>query len=187
MDFEGNVKILQENADVGALADFCNGLTIEQWDVWPDRQNNLFTHRNTKTFPLVWSSLGSTSLPTVLMNVDSLAVKLVQPFIAFLENFYSATVYKAMLTLLPKGGKIPPHTDSGKGLLTIHRCHLVVTAETGVDFTVGNETNFFTPGTLFEFNNTRKHSVTNNSSADRVHLIVDMLPLNVEDGKGALA
>lgn len=176
MDFEGNVKILQENADVVALADFCNGLTVEQWDVWEDRQNNVFTHRDTKTFPLVWGSLGSTSLPTVLMNVDSLAVKLVQPFIAFLENFYSATVYKAMLTLLPKGGKIPPHVDNGEGLLTIHRCHLVVTAETGVDFMVGNETNCFTPGTLFEFNNSRLHSVTNNSDADRVHLIIDILP-----------
>lgn len=66
------------------------------------------------------------------MNVDSLAGKLAQPFIAFLENLYNGIVYKAMLTLLPDEGKIPPHVDSGDALLTIRRCHLVVTAETGL-------------------------------------------------------
>ena len=176
MELEGNVQILQENADVAALADFCNGLTTEQWDVWDHRQNTYPIHRVTKTFPLVWSRLDSISLPTVLMNADSLAVKLVQPFIAFLENLYNGTVYKAMFTLLPDGGKIPPHVDRGVGLLTTHRCHLVVTAEAGVDFIVGEVNNYFAPGTLFEFNNARVHSVTNNSGAARVHLIVDILP-----------
>jgi len=181
MDFAGNVKILQENADVAALADFCNGLTVEQWGVWDHRQNTYSAHRDTKTFPLVWSRLDAISLPTVLMNVDSLAIKLAQPFIAFLEKFYSGIVYKAMLTLLPKGGKISPHVDSGECLLNIHRCHLVITSETGVDFMVGNVTNYYAPGTLFEFNNSREHSVTNNSDADRVHLIIDMLHLNDKD------
>jgi hypothetical protein len=177
MNFEGNFKVLQENADVAALADFCNGITAEQWDVWDYRQNTFGAHRDTKTFPLVWSSLDSITLPTVLMNVDSLAAKLVQPFIAFLENLYSGIVYKAMLTLLPDGGKIIPHADRGVGLLTIHRCHLVVTAETGTDFMVGDVNKYFAPGTLFEFNNSRVHSVTNNSEADRVHLIIDILPM----------
>ena len=177
MDFEGNFKILQENAEVAALAECCKGITPEQWDVWDYRQNTFGAHRDTKTFPLVWSSLDTITLPTVLMNVDSLAGKLAQPFIAFLENLYNGIVYKAMLTLLPDEGKIPPHVDSGDALLTIRRCHLVVTAETGVDFKVGNETNYFAPGTLFEFNNSREHSVTNNSDADRVHLIIDILPV----------
>ena len=177
MDFEGNVQILQENADVAALADFCNGLTTEQWDAWDHRQNTYSRHKVTKTFPLVWSGLDSISLPTVLMNVDSSAVKLVQPFIAFLENLYGGIVYKAMFALLPDGGKIPPHVDRGVGLLTIRRCHLVVIAETGVDFMVGEVNNYFAPGTLFELNNTRVHSVINNSGAARVHLIVDILPL----------
>ena len=177
MDFEGNFKILQENAEVAALAECCKGITPEQWDVWDHRQNTYPIHRVTKTFPLVWSSLDTITLPTVLMNVDSLAGKLAQPFIAFLENLYNGIVYKAMLTLLPDEGKIPPHVDSGDALLTIRRCHLVVTAETGVDFKVGNETNYFAPGTLFEFNNSREHSVTNNSDADRVHLIIDILPV----------
>jgi len=176
MDFEGNVKILQENADVAGLAAFCNGLTVEQWDVWDHRQNTYAIHRETKTFPLVWGSNEKIVLPPELMNVDSLAVKLVQPFIEFLEKLYSGMVYKAMLALLPKGGKIYPHVDRTECLLNVHRCHLVITAETGVDFRIGNENNCFAPGTLFEFNNSREHCVTNNSDADRVHLLIDILP-----------
>jgi len=181
MNFEGNIKVLQKNADVSALADFCNGLTVKQWDDWDHRQNTYPIHSGTKTFPLVWSSLESISLPTVLMNTDSSSVKLAQPFIAFLENLYDGMVYKAMFTLLPEGGKIPPHIDTGEALLSIRRCHLVVTAEDGVNFMVGDENNYFAPGTLFELNNSRLHSVTNNSDAPRVHLIVDILPQTLNE------
>jgi len=177
MNFEWNFKVLQENAEVAALAEFCKGITPEQWDVWDYRQNTFGAHRATKTFPLVWGSNEKIVLPPELMNVDSLAVKLVQPFFEFLEKLYSGMVYKAMFALLPHGAKIPPHTDRGVGLLAAHRCHLVVTAETGVDFMVGEVNNYFAPGTLFELNGSRAHSVTNNSEADRVHLIIDILPV----------
>ena len=45
-----------------------------------------------------------------------------------------------------------------------------------VNFQVDGERFTLEEGHLYELNNTRRHSVRNESSLDRVHLLVDMLP-----------
>jgi len=177
MNFDGNIKILQKNVDISELVNFCNELTTEQWEEWDYRQNAFDTQQDTRTFPIMWGRNENIVLPPEPMNVDSLAWKLLQPYFRFLENLYAGRIYKALFVLLLPGGKISPHVDQGFGVSEVHRCHLALVSKDTVDFIIDGIKHYFIPGTWYEFNNTRIHSVSNNSDIGRVHLIVDILPL----------
>jgi hypothetical protein len=58
---------------------------------------------------------------------------------------------------------------------TSHRIHLPLVTNDGVKFTVGDTTKYLLPGELWEINNRRKHTVMNNGTEGRVHMIMDFV------------
>ena len=63
--------------------------------------------------------------------------------------------------------------------IMIHRCHLPVITNEDCLFLIDKVPYHFKPNFAFEFNNQKMHGVINNSNADRVHLICDILDWKV--------
>ena len=90
-------------------------------------------------------------------------------------EFPDCNPIRVQLAELPPGEVIAPHRDQGI-LSMIHRLHVPVVTHKDVIFVIQDERFFLEVGQLYDLNNAVKHSVENNSSVMRIHLLVDMLP-----------
>jgi hypothetical protein len=81
---------------------------------------------------------------------------------------------RAMITKLSPGKSITPHVDSGSHAAYYDRYHLCLQSSPGCLFRGDNEQVSMQPGELWWFQNQSMHEVVNNSTVDRIHLIVDV-------------
>lgn len=84
----------------------------------------------------------------------------------------TAELGRVMIVKLKPGGHITPHVDEGRYADYYDRFHVCLEGE--CDFTVAGKTFTCRPGEGWWFNHKRKHEVRNNSTSDRLHLIVDV-------------
>jgi len=84
---------------------------------------------------------------------------------------------RLLITRLRPGGRILPHADK-EGEYVQHsdraRYHVVLQGLPGSLYTTGNETVCMQTGDVWWFHPHEIHSVQNNSSDDRIHLLVDV-------------
>lgn len=99
------------------------------------------------------------------------------PILKEIADSYSQSGYfiRIQFSKHPPGQGFAPHDDSGfsKTLMHSHRIHLCIQGGEGVDFSVGGETKSFQEGEAWEINNFRTHAGKNNSSLDRINMIID--------------
>jgi hypothetical protein len=83
---------------------------------------------------------------------------------------------RIMLVKLLAGGEVPDHIDPGKYFLTHRRFHVPFITDKKVTFKgkLGSTPLHMPVGTLCQLNNRNTHSAKNDSTIDRVHLIVDI-------------
>jgi quercetin dioxygenase-like cupin family protein len=81
---------------------------------------------------------------------------------------------RVMVTRLPAGGRIYPHTDDGAHAEYFERFHVVLSSGPGCKFRAGDETVHMAPGEVWWFDNSQEHEVMNDSKDERLHLIVDI-------------
>ena len=81
---------------------------------------------------------------------------------------------RVMITRLKPGAKIYPHEDMGAPALYYDRHHIVINNAPGSIFRIGDEVVTMKPGEVWWINNTIEHEVVNNSSEDRIVMIVDI-------------
>lgn len=81
-----------------------------------------------------------------------------------------------LLTRIPPGGKILPHHDRGSWHAEFHNCKVYVPLQSdeGCWNTCEDERVHMAPGDAWSFDNLRTHSVENDSTRDRMTLIVSM-------------
>lgn len=92
---------------------------------------------------------------------------------------------RAMLVRLPAGGTVAAHRDAGAYYAIRDRYHLVVANKpNGSILRVTGDEEDLAPGSLWQIDNKRIHSARNQSEADRVHLIFDVLPRIADRRKG---
>jgi len=109
---------------------------------------------------------------TPAMNVLFEARNLVFPLMTAVRGVMLGRV---MITKLPPGGRIYPHTDlRGRYANTYRRFHLPLQSAPGCIFRADDEEVFMRPGEAWDFNAHAEHEVVNNSPIDRIHLIVDI-------------
>lgn len=98
----------------------------------------------------------------------------------------------ARLGLTPPGGSMPAHHD-GTAIDGVHwrRCQIALRSDPGVLFLCGGEARRFMPGEAWQFDACRVHEVRNDSEADRITALVDILVSPAQEdvtaGTGALA
>ena len=87
-------------------------------------------------------------------------------------------IIRCILARMPPNANIPVHHDTGAWVSQSHRIHVPLITDNLVDFMIGpTEEDMkrfeFSVGTIYELNNSCKHSVYNGSKIGRVHLILD--------------
>jgi hypothetical protein len=153
---------------------------LSQWDWWTRRQEETKVHQQTKCIPLRFTN--STAFFRHQYDVETLeffpAYKIYKNYIdEYLEQLSKRHTFNnwlAVLTKLEAGGKIKAHIDEGKWLTQCHRIHLPIQTNEGVEFLCGKTRMNMKRGVFYEINNTKVHGVWNNSTEDRVHLIIDL-------------
>lgn len=81
---------------------------------------------------------------------------------------------RVLLNKIPPMGRIYPHADLPEHSNYWDRFHYVVTSAPGVVFRCGGEKASMETGDVWWFQNALEHEVVNDSTQDRIHLIVDI-------------
>lgn len=157
-------------------------ITDDQWNEWKYRQEVFDSHSKTKTYPLIWSDRVGNVINAEIKNKSNNIWNELFPLIRSLEKYYDGVCIRIMFVNLPSKEKIIPHIDASDILKVVYRCHLPIQTNSDVIFYIDNKPHFLKEGFLYEFNNQIIHGVSNNSSEDRIHLILDIIPnsLNIK-------
>lgn len=98
------------------------------------------------------------------------------PYVAGLLDELPAPKLRVRLMRLEPGGRIGLHRDRAYGWTQpVLRLHVPVLTHAGVTFLLDGERLTMEPGELWYVDTTRDHEVSNESPADRVHLVIDLV------------
>jgi hypothetical protein len=95
---------------------------------------------------------------------------------AKLEAHFPGKLTLMTLAELGPRGKIFSHRDTGSIITAVHRCHIPIMTNPDVHFLIDRQSYRMEANAAYEFDNTRVHSVINQSDVRRVHLICDVMP-----------
>lgn len=111
-------------------------------------------------------------------NVDQPVFKTLQEARPLVFNLMAAVqgerLGRVMINKLVPGGVIYPHADTPVHAEYWDRFHICMTSAPGSNFRCGDETVNMQAGEVWWFNNKLEHEVINNSSVERIHMIVDI-------------
>jgi hypothetical protein len=106
---------------------------------------------------------------------------LLNPFLDLLREHYEFDQYAAFLARLRPHGDIGMHPDSGEFLETCHRIHFPLQTNPKVAYCIEDQEYYWQRGKAYEFDNTRLHGVKNRSDEVRIHLVVNLYNLEVQE------
>jgi hypothetical protein len=151
----------------------------DEWFINTSRQEKYSVHKHTNSYFIYQTDLNWKSAEFFLVEpktINKNILDLVEPIIKSLENLYDGVRGNVLFIKLLAGTKILPHHDDGEYLECTRRNHIPIITSDKTSFSVGSEKINMGLGECWEINNTRLHSVENNSNIDRVHLVIDIMP-----------
>jgi hypothetical protein len=89
-------------------------------------------------------------------------------------TFDNSKLGRIIAAKLHPGSAIKLHKDEGDYVKAHDRFHLVITTNSDVKFTCEAEEIHMNAGEIWWFDNKKEHSVVNNGSTERIHVVVDM-------------
>jgi hypothetical protein len=158
-------------------------VTLEQWGSFRILKDNFPNFKELDSIeiygvvPDVWRN-PSIDAARYVRNIDLPVTAHMVKEIEKLEKLYNARAMVAVLDRLDPGAQIYRHCDVSPIFQKSHRVHLPLVTQPGALFYIDDVEYHMPRGQFFEFDNSRFHSVINNSDSYRVHLIVDLLPYN---------
>lgn len=166
------------NYDISILKDYLS-IFNNEWLLDTSRQDNFETHKETNSYFLYKASLGwqkDQPFNVLKESQDAELFNMVEPIIADLEKIHDGVRGNVLFIKLKANKEIPSHQDGGTYLINSRRHHIPIVTSDQTYFTVGSERINMNAGECWEINNTRFHSVENNSGIDRIHLLIDIMP-----------
>lgn len=156
----------------------------KEWLIDTSRQDNNVTHHNTNMYQIIYSDYlwqPGTNLDILVVNkLNNLeAEKQLKHIFTSMEKHFNGKVCRAEIIKMSGNTKIRKHVDGGQFLQHARRCHVPIKTNPDVYFTVMDNRLNMLEGVWYEINNSLPHSVENNSNEDRIHLIVDIMPLEM--------
>jgi hypothetical protein len=162
------------NIDVSCLKDKLNEL---DWNEHTLRQSLFKAHQHTQTLEIMWDieSLYTNKIGKIhpnyhKLNIDTILKKL-KPI--YESNCGKGYFLRILLVKLKANSNISPHFDSKDSLTNCNRTHIAIITNPDVTFTIDGEIKHLKEGEIWEIDNSKNHSVDNNSNEDRVHLLID--------------
>jgi len=159
------------------LLDEVLSLTDEDWTEYEGRKKRRgAASAITDTIPLFYDVKQRIDSAILHKNHERFSAYIDEVVLAVREHFDEIRVQQAMLTRLKAGVVIPEHRDEGRITKVAHRIHVPVITNTECIFTIGRESMNLKPSQMWVIDNVgRTHSIRNDGTEDRVHLIIDAI------------
>jgi hypothetical protein len=93
---------------------------------------------------------------------------------ALMARVQAVELGSILITKLPPGKQIEPHSDAGNWAPEFYHCKAHVTLAGSALVCCGNEAVTFAAGTVWTFDNLLVHSISNEGDRDRIVVIVSM-------------
>lgn len=165
---------LHGNFNVNSIKEKLIGL---DWDVYEFRQKTYSVHSKTKTIPLMWDE--KKSKITYWPNYELFKSNISEIELLLNKIIGNGIIETAILINLPKNQKIDSHYDTGDYFSKRNRIHIPIITNKDCFFIIDGEVKTMKEGEMWEINNNEKeHSVENNGNEDRIHLLIDFLPIS---------
>jgi hypothetical protein len=155
---------------------------IGEWLIDTSRQNFYQTHEQTSMYQLkeldyLWN-LNDNITSTSPNNFKSESANYeVEKIYAKLESLVGGKVVRSeVINMLPQS-RIRTHKDTSDLLYISRRFHVPIITNKDCKFIVEDVPYHLKEANLYELNNRKYHSVQNFSEENRIHLIIDVLPL----------
>lgn len=164
------------HVDVSEIARLLATKTREDWLENSLRQQQFKVHQHTESLVLKWCANSGTDTPVETTRHYADFEPLLRPVMEVIQNEYrypNPVIRKAMFAKLKAGGEISAHMDGAIALRFVHRIHIPIVTNERVHFYIDDIDHRFNVGDVIEIDNTKYHSVRNNGTEDRIHLIID--------------
>lgn len=169
--------------DISHIRDKIINISDDIWDEYTYRQNQYDVHSETKSINVKFSEESSEKgiEPAKTKYYDFFDFeKLINKIHPIYEKNYGNGYFQRILIVkLPKYKSIKMHTDDSYGLVICKRTHIPILTHKNTLFIVENETKNLAEGEIWEIDNTKPHAVYNQTETDRIHLILDYMPYDV--------
>jgi len=96
------------------------------------------------------------------------------PIIEVVRNYIDFKFYAAFIARMAPRSNIGLHRDWGAFLRTCHRVHVPLQTNENVEYIIEGASYYWKKGFVYEFDNTRRHMVKNNSDQIRIHLVLNL-------------
>jgi hypothetical protein len=177
MDIHIDYKYLFEY-DVSNIKNIIDKVDESIWDVNTIRQSSFVRQQETKSIIYVWTNPNDDLYNNVeiLIKDNSELTKEVWSIAENIKKLYNkdSKIVRLILAKLGSKKEIQLHADI-KNLCLIHRVHLPIKTNLDCIFHINKTDYNLQEGKALELNNQKLHSVKNNGTEDRIHLICDIL------------
>lgn len=166
------------------------------WAASTGRQEKIAVQREALAIPLRGlrkSAIGNRERRDVhesRWTTGSSAYPIARGFLTSFAEEQNSILGRAKIVCLPAGKRVYPHIDRGEYYKVRNRYHLVLRSTQGSWLKTADEEIRMQEGELWWFDNNQMHEALNDGDQDRIHMIFDMLPAELEEevfGKSALA
>jgi hypothetical protein len=165
---------LHGNTNINLIKEKLIGL---DWDAYQFRQKTYSVHSKTKTIPLLWDEQKTNIKHWPNYELFKSDISEIQ--ILLNTKIGEGIIETAILINLPKYQKIDLHYDNGDYFYKRNRIHIPIVTNQYCFFEIDGEIKTMKEGEMWEINNNEKyHSVENNGNEDRIHLLIDFLPIS---------
>ena len=152
-----------------------------EWLIDTSRQDKYITHEKTFMYQLceldyMWSMVETGYRKTTNSFKTIGAKNQLRQIYDFLEESFNGRVVRCEVVNMSPNSRVRDHKDRSDVLYYSRRFHIPLKTNPLCFFTVNKETVNMLEGNLYEINNTKWHNVKNESSNNRIHLIVDIMP-----------
>jgi hypothetical protein len=160
-----------------------SAINDEHWKIDTTRQKVYVVHRFTETIRLRHvKNLDFNNFKFVNYEAFEHYKPYIDQYLKVLSNHFEIKDYTALIVNLKPKGIIDTHTDGGSRYFQLgHRLHIPIKTNENVFFTVGNMRENMKVGKMYEIDNLNSHSVENNSTENRIHLIMDIFDKNIKE------
>jgi len=163
--------------DVTQLKEKVLGIPEEDWLKFEKRNESYVEHKSTHAICLYSEAEEGDEVYSEKIKNEELLKLFADDLKSlnekYLKTYKSGRMSRILLTRLDEYSKIPSHNDSGTHLNYCRRTHVPIVTNDDVEFYVNDINHSFKENMVYEFDNTKKHAVYNNSEHKRIHMIID--------------
>ncbi len=175
------------NISIDLLDNIINNIEESDW-YFSDYRNAVGNMESVNSIPIHHTPLCASGLCNNKaireIRKEPLYVKyypLIEPILKELKEHYNFRQYAAFLARLHPHTNIGMHPDSGNFLTLCHRVHVPLVTNPKIEYIIEDKKYYWKKGTIYEFDNTLLHGVSNKSNNHRIHLVINLYNLTDEE------